>query len=78
MVEASAWDVDRERLVELMQSFPYSLPEAVADLIDNSIDANSKNITVELDHNIGVPYVLIKDDGIGITPDEMDNIISIG
>ena len=36
-----------DNLRESTRSIGYSLPSAVADLIDNSISANSKNIRIQ-------------------------------
>ena len=74
----SDWGVDREGLVGLMKAFPYTIHEAIADIIDNSIDANAKNITVEINHIQKQQYVLIKDDGDGIAAGALDDVISIG
>jgi hypothetical protein len=74
----SDWGVDREGLVGLMKAFPYTIHEAIADIIDNSIDANAKNITVEINHIQNQQYVLIKDDGDGIAAGAIDDVISIG
>ena len=37
----------------------------VKELVENSIDANSKNITIEI-KNGGTSYIKIQDDGTGI------------
>ncbi|MBR5539377.1 MAG: DNA mismatch repair endonuclease MutL, partial [Clostridia bacterium] len=42
----------------------------VKELIENSIDAHAKNITVEI-KNGGVSYIRVSDDGHGITPEDM-------
>ncbi len=42
----------------------------VKELIENSIDAHAKNITVEI-KNGGVTYIRVSDDGGGITPEDM-------
>lgn len=76
--ESSNWGVDREGLVGLMKAFPYTISEAISDIIDNSIDACAKNITVEINHIDNHQYVLIKDDGKGIPKDEIDDVVSIG
>lgn len=76
--ESSDWGVDREGLVGLMKAFPYTIHEAIADIVDNSIDANAKNITVEINHIQNQQYVLIKDDGDGIASGAIDDVISIG
>ena len=43
----------------------------VKELVENSIDAGAKNITVEI-KNGGISYIRITDDGSGIMPDDME------
>ena len=43
---------------------------AIKELIENSIDAGAKNITVEI-KNGGMTYMRVTDDGCGIEPDEV-------
>ena len=43
----------------------------VKELVENSIDAGAKNITVEI-KNGGISYIRVKDDGSGILPDDME------
>lgn len=43
----------------------------VKELVENSIDAGAKNITVEI-KNGGISYIRITDDGGGIMPDDME------
>ena len=43
----------------------------VKELVENSIDAGAKNITVEI-KNGGISYIRVMDDGSGIMPDDME------
>ena len=43
----------------------------VKEMIENSIDAGAKNITIEI-KNGGISYIRITDDGSGILPDDME------
>lgn len=43
----------------------------VKELVENSIDAKAKNITVEI-KNGGISYIKITDDGTGIKPDDVE------
>jgi hypothetical protein len=58
-------------LVESLRAFPYSTPSAIADLIDNSIVANAKDIRIYTAWNEGNPYVEIVDDGNGMTESQL-------
>jgi len=58
-------------LVESLRAFGYSLPTAVADLIDNSISAKAKNVWVHFEWNGADSYLLIKDDGGGMSEAEL-------
>lgn len=57
-------------LLESMRALGYSFEAAVADLIDNSLSAQSSLIEVFLDPH-DVPYVAVLDDGIGMQPVEL-------
>lgn len=61
-------------LLESNRNLGYSFEEAIADLIDNSITADSKNIFIECRFNKGEPFLSILDDGIGM--DEMELVKS--
>ena len=45
----------------------------VKELLDNSIDAGAKNITIEITEG-GIKNITIKDDGFGIEPDDFDKV----
>ena len=61
---------DAASLLESMRSIGYTLESALADLIDNSLSAKSKNIRIEF-RSSGAPYVAIVDDGIGMSADAL-------
>ena len=54
-------------LVLSMRAMGYQLHTALSDLIDNSIFAEAKNIQVTWGWNKGHPWVMISDDGNGMT-----------
>lgn len=60
-------------LIESMRDIGYSLETAIADIIDNSITANSKRIHVRFSWNNGDPWIAIIDDGVGMNHDELIN-----
>ena len=64
-------------LIESMRSLGYSFQTAIADLVDNSISAKAKKIKIisEPQNN---PYLIIFDDGIGMTKDELYEAMRYG
>lgn len=54
-------------MVETFRAIGYSLETAVADIIDNSISADAKNIWVDRFWHGGQSVITIKDDGHGMT-----------
>lgn len=67
-----------EAMINSMRAFGYDLPMAVADLIDNSIFANAKNILVDYDWNDGYPWVRITDDGDGMDESRLREAMRLG
>lgn len=54
-----------------MRDLGYSLETAVADLIDNSISADARNISIFCDTSRSSPVLVIADDGRGMSEDEV-------
>lgn len=68
-----------EILMNSLRSMGYSFESALADVIDNSISANSKNIYLEFPiSNKHTPYLSILDDGIGMNKEELFNAMKYG
>ena len=69
--------VDRVKLapegggtIRALSRIGYDLPEALADLIDNSIDANARRVEIPfLRNDTQITSVLIADDGGGMDAD---------
>jgi hypothetical protein len=57
-------------LIEAMRAVGYSLESAVADIVDNSVSANARNVSIRFSP-YDQPYVAIIDDGWGMTTDEL-------
>ena len=64
-------------LIESMRSLGYSFPSAIADLIDNSISAEAKNIDIIAEPSLN-PSLLIIDDGHGMSEDELYEAMRYG
>lgn len=58
-------------MIETFRAIGYSLETAVSDIIDNSVSADAKNIWVERFWSGGKSIISIKDDGKGMSDDEI-------
>ena len=66
------------RLMQSLRDIGYDLPTALADLIDNSIDANAREIDVTFHPDGPASWVRVADDGIGMTPTQLDEAMRYG
>ena len=64
-------------LIESTRAIGYSLEAAVADIIDNSIAVNSKNVDIYFFPLEGA-YIAILDNGSGMTEEEIDIAMQYG
>lgn len=58
-------------LIESLRDIGYSFESAIADIVDNSITANAKNIKIYFDFYDEKLSIAIIDDGIGMNKDEL-------
>lgn len=58
-------------MIETFRAIGYSIQAAVADIIDNSVSANAKNIWVDFDWKGSETWISIKDDGTGMNNVEL-------
>lgn len=58
-------------MIETFRAIGYSIQSAVADIIDNSISANAKNIWVNFNWDGAESWISIMDDGTGMNNDEL-------
>ncbi len=49
----------------------YDLAASLSDLIDNSITAEAKTVWINCHFNDGIPLITIKDDGFGMSEEEL-------
>jgi hypothetical protein len=68
---------DPVALIESLRAVGYSIEAAIADLIDNSISAQAKEIEIKYDAS-GDPFVAILDNGWGMASDELTNAMRHG
>lgn len=58
-------------MIETFRAIGYNIETAIADIIDNSISANSKNIWINFEWKGSKTWLSIKDDGIGMNDAEL-------
>ena len=63
-------------ILESLRSIGYSLENAIADIIDNSISAGAENIWFNTTQN--GEYIMISDDGEGMTEAELMDSLRFG
>ena len=64
-------------LISATRHIGYSLESAIADLIDNSIAAEARNIDIDFIDS-AESYIAIIDDGFGMSEDELTNAMQYG
>lgn len=64
-------------LISATRHIGYSLESAIADLIDNSIVAEARNVDIDFISSTK-PYIAIIDDGIGMTEKELTSAMQYG
>jgi len=70
---------DPASLVESLRDFGYTLPTALADLLDNSLTAEAKEIQIQIEAaGIDSPHIAVIDNGRGMTPEELKNAMRLG
>lgn len=65
-------------LMNSMRSIGYTFKTAVADIIDNSISAHARNIYIEVPVNDNDLYIVILDDGDGMSRNDLFNAMKYG
>jgi histidine kinase/DNA gyrase B/HSP90-like ATPase len=66
------------KLMSSLRDIGYDLPSAVADLVDNSIDAGAENIDVTFADEGAGSWIRIVDDGMGMSPRQLDEAMRYG
>ena len=69
--QTTAANPEASSMIETFRAIGYSIQAAVADIIDNSISANAKNIWIDFDWKGSDTWISIKDDGTGMDNDEL-------
>ena len=69
---------DAGALAESLRDFGYTLPTAIADLIDNSLTAGAKHIEIQIQHGQDSPYIALIDDGSGMSEKTLVEAMRMG
>ncbi|MDI6908174.1 MAG: ATP-binding protein [Thermoanaerobacterales bacterium] len=78
MVDSVTLIPSARRLVQSLRDIGYDLPTAVADLLDNSIEADATMVRVDFSFEGPDSWIRIADNGRGMSPDELDEALRYG
>lgn len=65
-------------VIHALRNIGYKAQTAIADIIDNCIDAKATSINLQFEYENGDGYILIKDNGIGMNDAELQKAMTIG
>jgi hypothetical protein len=65
-------------VIQALRSIGYNSQTAIADIVDNSIDAKAKTINIEFDYDMGSGFIRIEDNGLGMTDARLQKAMTIG
>ncbi len=54
-------------LMESLRAVGYKFPDAIADIVDNSVAASARQVFIDIDVDAAEPYLTIADDGHGMS-----------
>lgn len=64
--------------IQSLRSVGYSIESAIADLVDNSVSAKATEVEIFTEWKNGNPILAIMDNGLGMTPDELQKAMQLG
>lgn len=67
-----------KRMIRSQRDMGYEFAAAVADLIDNSIEAKANTVRVNAEWEGAASYVMIADNGEGMSPDQLKEALRFG
>lgn len=65
-------------VIQSLRSIGYNAQTAIADIVDNGIDARAKEVNINFNYDNGNGYIAIQDNGYGMTEDELQIAMTIG
>ena len=66
------------RLMVSLRDIGYDVPGAMADLVDNAIDANAGRVAIDVVAGGPGSWIRASDDGIGMSPSQLDEAMRYG
>ena len=69
---------DALALIESMRAYGYTLPTAIADLVDNSIAAQAKHVWLHFHWSGTESFISIRDDGLGMSENTLRDAMRLG
>lgn len=69
---------DASAMIESMRAYGYTLPSAIADLIDNSIAAGATGVWLRFQWSGADSWIAVVDDGFGMTESELRDAMRLG
>src|SRR3989344_8472878 len=80
MVKEVETFVSAEEMLPTLRENNMTTLESVCELIDNSLDHNSRNVWIDfkIDKQNGQAWILVQDDGDGIEKDSLKKALSLG
>lgn len=66
------------RLIGSLRDIGYDFPTAIADIVDNSVSAGAQNVGIELAFIPDESYVLVWDDGVGMSESQLNEAFRFG
>ncbi|MGG0836970.1 ATP-binding protein [Bacillus paralicheniformis] len=65
-------------VIQALRNIGYNAQTAIADIVDNSIDAKAGYIHLEFEYDTGNSYIRIEDNGLGMSETELQQAMTIG
>jgi hypothetical protein len=66
------------RLIKSLRDMGYDFAQAVADVVDNSVEAHAKTVAIDIEFDGDDSWVRITDDGKGMRPEELREALRYG
>ncbi|MCA1837592.1 MAG: ATP-binding protein, partial [Actinobacteria bacterium] len=65
-------------MIETLRGLGYTTATALADIIDNSISAGAKTVSISFSFKGTSSTITVLDDGKGMSPEELDRAMRLG